>query len=93
MKRRVKLLQQSFLGFSSYLEPLQRAPLIEIVSNNRVLIENHHGVFSYTKNEITIRVSSGVAIIYGEELTLIHLTKGRMIIAGTIKSIQLNEME
>lgn len=93
MIRRVKLLQQSFHGFSSYLEPLQRAPLIEIISNNRVLIENHHGVSSYTKKEISIRVSNGLAIICGEELTLVHLMKGRMIITGSIKTIQLSRME
>jgi len=64
-------------------------PLIEIVGNRRVLIENHRGVSVYGKDEICIRTKNGEIIVQGCELTLAQMTKERLIITGTVERVSL----
>lgn len=63
--------------------------ITEINGDKRVLIENHRGVYQYTRERIGIRVLFGCIQVCGAELTLTHMTREKLIITGTIDSVTL----
>ena len=65
-------------------------PLIEIVSDRRVLIEHHHGVREYGSEKICVAVSYGIIQICGKCLQLSCMTKQQVVISGNIQSITLH---
>jgi sporulation protein YqfC len=70
-------------------EPIPGLPLIEIIDNCRVLIENHKGVSEYGTNRIRIKVKWGCICICGENLVLARMDRGLLIVSGIIDSVQL----
>lgn len=65
-------------------------PLIEIIGNQRILIEHHHGVREYGSEKICVNVSYGVIQICGSCLHLRCMTKHKLVISGSIQSITLH---
>ena len=57
-------------------EPFPGLPLVEIVDNCRVLIENHKGVNEYGRNMIRIKVKYGSVCVCGQNLELTRMEKG-----------------
>lgn len=70
-------------------EPIPGRPLVEIIDNCRVLIENHNGVNEYGRTLIRIKVKFGSICVCGNNLELARMTKGQLIISGLIESVQL----
>lgn len=64
-------------------------PIVELVGQNRLLIENHQGVMSYSPGEIKIKVSYGCVIVTGENLQLMEMSKVKLAICGRICALQL----
>ena len=64
-------------------------PLIELVGDSRVLIENHCSIIEYGKEKITIRMKFGCVEICGSEMQLSQLTKSQLVISGKITGLQL----
>lgn len=89
MKQRVHMLEQIVRGMDLNTEPLPTFPLVEIVGDHRILIENHCGVTKYSCNEICARVKFGCISICGSSLQLALMTKYRLIVKGRIDNVQL----
>lgn len=70
-------------------EPIPGRPLVEILDQCRVLIENHKGVTEYGQSFIRVKVKFGSVCVCGSRLELAKMTKGQLVIAGNIDSIQL----
>lgn len=70
-------------------EPIPGKPLVEISDDNTVLIENHQGVSVYTQNLIGVNVQYGKICVYGACLTLMQMTKERLIVSGQIERVEL----
>ena len=64
-------------------------PLIEIVSDKRVLIEHHRGVCEYGRDKICIKASFGMIQICGSGLHLRCMTKQQLVVSGCIRSVTL----
>jgi len=64
-------------------------PIVELVGQRRLLIENHQGVLSYATNEIKIKVSYGCITVVGNELQLMEMTKVKLAICGRIDGLQI----
>lgn len=64
-------------------------PIVELVGQRRLLIENHHGVLSYAPNEIKIKVSYGCVIVDGKDLQLMEMSRVKLAICGRIDSLEL----
>lgn len=64
-------------------------PILELAGQGRLLIENHEGVLSYASNEIKIKVSYGCAIVTGDSLQLMEMSKVKLAICGRIDCVQL----
>ena len=70
-------------------EPIPGLPLVEIVDNRRVLIENHKGVNEYGRTMIRVKVKYGSICVCGQNLELARMNKGQLIISGMIEGVQL----
>lgn len=78
-----------FVSSVETAESLPRVPLVEIVGQRRVLIENHSGVMSYSAIEICVKVKYGVVCVCGEGMHLANMTKEQLVITGHIGEIKL----
>lgn len=68
-------------------------PLIEIIADKRVLIENHHGVCRYTHDQICVKTALGVIRIDGKCLFLEKMTKEQITVIGRIEGIYICRSE
>ena len=62
-------------------------PLIEMLSDKRVLIENHQGICRYTREQICIYAQHGVLCVNGQNLYLEKMSKEQMIITGKVNGV------
>lgn len=81
------LISQS--GSDAYTPPLPSLPIMEMVGDRRLLIENHNGVTSYSDTDIYVRVKFGELRVSGEGLSLSYMSKCQLVIIGCIHSIQI----
>lgn len=70
-------------------EALPGQPIVEILGQNRVLIENHRGVKGYSRQCIVIHVRFGEVHVSGDCLQLVRMSKERLIIQGMIYQVSL----
>ena len=64
-------------------------PLIEILDDKRLLIENHRGIICYGSDQIIVKVKKGSILVYGEQLRLSNMNKGKLVIMGKICGVQM----
>lgn len=64
-------------------------PIVELVGQGRLLIENHQGVMSYAPKEIKIKVSYGCVIVAGSDLQLMEMSRVKLAICGKIDGLQV----
>lgn len=89
MGRRDSFLERFTRATDLDAEPMLRLPLVEILGQQRVLVENHQGVNQYGCDKIGIKVCYGSLCICGRNLKLLQMTKERLIITGCIDSVHL----
>ncbi len=70
-------------------EPEPGKPLVEIVGSRSVLIENHCGVLSYSKEQVTVKTKTGCICICGTGLVLTKMSKEQLRICGRIGKVEL----
>ena len=70
-------------------ESLPRQPLVELLSDSRVLIENHCGVTEYGTERICVRMRFGFVSITGCALHLGQISRQRLVIIGRIHAIEV----
>lgn len=70
-------------------EPIPGMPLVEIVGERAVLIENHCGVISYSQERVAVKTKGGCICVLGSGLVLTRMSKEQLRICGTIRTIEL----
>ena len=68
---------------------LMQSPIVELVGQNRVLIENHQGVLGYSLEEICVKADFGTIRICGCDLRIMQLSKEQLVICGHIDTLQM----
>lgn len=81
--------KNSILSRMGKRESITKRPLVEIVGQNRVLIENHGGVIGYSNDEIQVKVSYGRISVEGSILKFMQISKEQLVITGKISTITL----
>ena len=76
------------LNFQGRASILAMQPIVEIVGQGRLLIENHQGVLAYSNEEIRIKVCYGFVIVTGEKLQLMEMSRVKLAICGRINALQ-----
>ena len=66
-----------------------RPPLIEILDDRRVLIENHRGIVEYGNSRITVERHNGGISVVGTELQVSEISKEKVVIVGKIRGVEL----
>lgn len=74
-------------------ENLPGKPLIEILGESRILVENHQGITEYGFDQIGIRVCYGMVNITGRNLRLRHAARNKLLIVGKIDSVTLQRRQ
>lgn len=70
-------------------ELLPQRPLLELIGDQRVLIENHCGICEYSTGQITVRVKKAWIYICGKNLSISFISRERLVIVGCIDTIKL----
>ncbi len=65
---------------------------IQLTDNREMIIDNCMGMISYDENFIKLRLGSNVVSIVGLDLKLKNYGKTGIIISGSIKSINFEDM-
>ena len=83
------ILEKVIWGADLPAEAVPGLPLVEIMGEHRVLIENHRGVVGYGCTEICVKVKFGIIKVCGDGLMLSRMTKQQLIISGKIDGVCL----
>lgn len=70
-------------------EALPAQTVVEVLGDQRVLIEHHHGITEYSRQRIQARVKYGILCICGSGLELCKMTGNQLVILGRIDSLTL----
>ena len=71
-------------------ECLPGQSLLELLGDNRVLIERHRGVQEYSRERIGFKMRYGLVVVCGCGLEMIHMTREQLVIRGRIDCITLH---
>lgn len=71
-------------------ELLPGEPLIELVGNQRVMIENHTGILAYSCSCICVQICGGSISVQGKNLTITRMRHKQLVIVGTISGIEID---
>lgn len=63
--------------------------LAEIYGKDRVLVEQHRGIQSYSTECIRIGVTYGVLVVEGEGLRLCCMSRSQLVIRGSILGLRM----
>lgn len=77
-------------GKNQIINVAEVLPLVELLGNHRVLIENHKGIMLYSHNEIHINLNIGLLYITGYDLNIAYISGQRLVITGSIKCITIS---
>lgn len=89
MDKNGKLLTRLTAAVDLPEEPIPGIPLVELLGDRRVLIENHAGIKEYSCERIRVQVSYGQICIIGKDLVLSKMVKGQLVVSGSILEIHL----
>lgn len=94
MKQRKNSIWERVIGTADLsTELLPQMPLVELVGEQRALIENHQGVTKYGCCEICVKVRFGEICVSGTSLVIAKMTCEQLIITGRIAAVQLRKGE
>jgi sporulation protein YqfC len=67
-------------------------PVVELLGDCRLLIENHRGIVEYHCDRISVRVCYGMVMVKGRNLKLRQMSGGKLLIVGEIDCIGVKRM-
>lgn len=70
-------------------EPMPGQSVVELLGDNRVLIERHKGVWQYSCQCISVNMTFGSVSVCGSSLELMHMSRDQMVISGRIDGISI----
>lgn len=89
MKQRKNVMRRIMDSAALQEEALPTEPVVELLGDGRVLVENHRGILEYGTETIAVRVRYGAVCIHGCNLRLGFMTCQKLIILGKIQEITL----
>ena len=66
-------------------------PLVELLGNSRMLVENHRGLICYSTQQVQIKVKGGLLCVAGRDLSVCKMTDCAMVIKGVITALEYLE--
>jgi len=66
-------------------------PIIRLVGQEELYIENYRGIMEYTECMIRIQTKIGQVLIWGRKLEIVYYTNDEMKITGSIESFEYKQ--
>lgn len=79
-----KLKKQFVELFDLPPEVILNLPLLMVIGNSRLQIENHKGLRKYNSDEIKIKIKEGYIIVHGKNLIVKEISEDSLSITGCI---------
>ena len=79
-------------NFGHWLQTNSQAPgrtLLELLGQQRLVVEHHRGIVCYGEEEIVIKASYGLVSITGKNMSLCRMSREQLCIRGRIEEIKL----
>ncbi len=76
-------------AFGLPAQVLPSRPKITVYDGSEVLVENHGGLMSYSRDCIEVRGHNGFVRIRGDELELAAMTKIDIVVRGLVVAVEL----
>lgn len=73
---------------SVHRDILKNEPILHVVGNNRMDIENHMGIIEYTEKLIRIDSKKGLIILSGRDFLINEIDKYTISVFGEIQNIE-----
>ena len=90
MDHRMKWMRDFEQNKNGYGELIPGIPIVEICGG-RLLIENHKGIVKYDSCDLRVKLPEGILCIWGENLKIVRMSKGKVVINGRICGVELRE--
>ena len=90
MDRSMKWMRVFEQNKNGYGELIPGIPIVEICGG-RLLIENHKGIVKYDSCDLRVKLPEGILCIRGENLNLVRMSRGKLVVNGRIYGIELRE--
>lgn len=71
------------------MQPQTMKTLAELYGPDRLLVERHRGILSYSTECIRIGSSWGTLVVEGEGLSLCCMSRSQLVIRGRLRSLHL----
>ena len=68
-------------------ESFPGTPLVELLGEQRLIVEGHCGIEKYGNNNINVKMKYGGISVRGEKLQIIVMSKNQLVITGMIENI------
>lgn len=70
-------------------EALPHVPVLQIVGFREITVEPHRGLLEYSKEQITLRLPEGEAVIRGSRLEIVQMQESRICLRGELTAVEL----
>ncbi len=71
-------------------EVINNVPLLMIMGQKKLYLENHNGIAHYQNEMIKIKVNKGQLVIKGRQLEIKKINTEEIIISGTLINLDFN---
>lgn len=88
MTKKSKVKKHISEAFDLPQEIILDTPIIKIIANNELTIENHKGIVEYTPNILRMNSMLGIIKILGYKLQIREIDQCDIIISGEISSLE-----
>ena len=93
-KQKLGFLARTAQTFDLPADIVAGLPRIELIGNGQLQMENHRGILSYREDEVVVKLPDGLGDqvlvrIQGSELELQSMSANALLVAGVIRSVQL----
>ena len=88
MGRKIRLKKKIMEALDLPMETVLDVPRLVVLGNERVLVENHKGIYEYYPSFVRLKTGIGILKVAGEELTLKELSAQRLYVDGKIASLE-----
>lgn len=89
MEEKKGLLQRLLESGGLEEETIPGQSVVELLGDNRVLVENHRRIIEYDLTRICLQLNFGTIVIVGCNLRLRAMTGRKLLITGKIQQIEL----
>lgn len=64
------------------------SPIIKLIANSEVVVENHKGISEYTRDSLNIKTTAGLLRVRGSCLLIGEIDQSSITVRGVIRSLE-----